>query len=106
LDKSAPDKMLGDAFLCTRINLSTRPAQYFTNSVRTRWGRSPSALRPEQGSESEMWACVRGSRTYDVELDFSDGILSAWCDCPAFTHLQCESPRSPRVKRNLKANRM
>jgi superfamily II DNA or RNA helicase len=29
-------------------------------------------------------ARVRGSRNYEVNLDWHDGALSAWCDCPHF----------------------
>ena len=68
------------------LNLSTRLAPQFTRNVRHRgeeyyWRDQ---VRIERASETELHARVRGSRTYDVELNFRDGILSVWCDCPHF----------------------
>lgn len=68
------------------LNLSTRLAPQFTKNVRHRgeeyyWRDQ---VRIERASETELHARVRGSQTYDVELNFRDGILSVWCDCPYF----------------------
>jgi superfamily II DNA or RNA helicase len=68
------------------LNLSTLLAPQFTRNVRRRgeeyyWCDQ---VRIERASESELHARVRGSQTYDVELNFGDGILSVWFDCPYF----------------------
>src|SRR5580658_6818913 len=68
------------------LNLSTLLAPQFTRNVRRRgeeyyWCDQ---VRIERASESELHARVRGSQTYDVELNFGDGILSVWCNCPYF----------------------
>jgi len=68
------------------LNLSARLAPQFTRNVRHRgeeyyWHDQ---VRIERASESELHARVRGSQTYDVELNFRDGTLSVWCDCPYF----------------------
>jgi len=68
------------------LNLSARLAPQFTGEVRHRgqeyyWG---DRVRIERATGTELSARVRGSETYDVELNFRDGILSVWCDCPYF----------------------
>jgi superfamily II DNA or RNA helicase len=68
------------------LNLSARLAPQFTSNVRRRgeeyyWRDQ---VRIERASGTELHARVRGSQTYDVELNFRDGILSVWCDCPYF----------------------
>ena len=68
------------------LNLSTQLAPQFTRSVRHRgeeyyWRDQ---VRIERASETQLRARVRGSQTYDVELNFRDGMLSVWCDCPYF----------------------
>jgi len=68
------------------LNLSARLAPQFTRNVRHRgqeyyWREQ---VRIERASGTELHARVRGSQTYDVELNFRDGILSVWCDCPFF----------------------
>src|ERR1035438_4634992 len=68
------------------LNLSALLAPQFTRNVRHRgeeyyWRDQ---VRIERASETELHAQVRGSQTYDVELNFRDGILSVWCDCPYF----------------------
>ena len=75
-----------DILTCKRMNLSRRLANYFTKSIRKRGEdyHHRRCVQIELGSESEMLACVRGSGTYEVELNFSDGSLSAWCECPHF----------------------
>jgi len=67
-------------------NLSTLLAPRFTRSVRHRgeeyyWRDK---VRMERASETALHARVRGSQTYDVKLNFRDGILSVRCDCPYF----------------------
>jgi superfamily II DNA or RNA helicase len=37
-----------------------------------------------RASDTELHARVRGSLTYDVKLNFRDGVLSVWCECPYF----------------------
>jgi hypothetical protein len=68
------------------MNLATRLAENFTTNVRKRgqdyyWQRR---VRIEYGSASEVGARVKGSNAYDVSLDWKDGRLSVWCDCPYF----------------------
>ena len=68
------------------LNLSARLEPQFTRNVRHRgqeyyWRNQ---VRIERTSGTELHARVRGSQTYDVELNFRDGILSVWCDCPFF----------------------
>ena len=68
------------------LNLSTLLAPRFSKNVRRR-GEEYYRLEKvlvERASETELHARVRGSQTYDVELNFRDGILSVWCDCPYF----------------------
>src|SRR5262249_26859235 len=69
------------------LNLSALLAPQFTRNVRRRgeeyyWRDQ---VRIERASGTELHARVRGSQTYDVELNFRDGVLSVWCDCPYFT---------------------
>ncbi|HET6179040.1 MAG TPA: DEAD/DEAH box helicase [Candidatus Sulfotelmatobacter sp.] len=68
------------------LNLSTLLAPQFSKNVRHRgeeyyWRDQ---VRIERASETQFHARVRGSQTYDVELNFRDGMLSVWCDCPYF----------------------
>jgi superfamily II DNA or RNA helicase len=68
------------------MNLVTRLAGDFSTNVRNRgkiyyWqGR----VRIQHGSDSQVEAQVRGSRQYEVSLDYEAGVLSAWCDCSYF----------------------
>ncbi|HEY6341040.1 MAG TPA: DEAD/DEAH box helicase [Bryobacteraceae bacterium] len=68
------------------MDLSRRLGGYFDSAIRTRgeeyyWqGR----VRIAYGSSDSVGALVRGSRTYDVKLDWDDGILTGWCDCAYF----------------------
>ena len=43
-----------------------------------------SRVRVRTGSRTEVHAMVRGSRTYEVNLDWQDGSLSLDCDCEYF----------------------
>ncbi len=68
------------------LNLSALLAPRFSKNVRHRgeeyyWRKRVSI---ERASETELHARVRGSQTYDVDLNFRGGILSVWCDCPYF----------------------
>src|SRR6266487_2578592 len=68
------------------MNLVTRLTGDFSSNVRNRgkiyyWqGR----VRIDHGSDSQVEARVRGSRQYEVSLDYESGVLSAWCDCSYF----------------------
>jgi superfamily II DNA or RNA helicase len=68
------------------MNLSRKLSGYFNSAVRARgqeyyWqGR----VRIEYGSADSVSAHVRGSRTYDVKLDWEHGVLTGWCDCAYF----------------------
>ncbi len=68
------------------MKLSALLAPKFTHNVRHRgeeyyWRGQ---VRIECASETEVRARVRGSQTYDVELNSTDGKLSVSCDCPYF----------------------
>ncbi len=68
------------------MSLSTRLAGDFTGTVRRRgqnyvWQR---LVRILDGSDRSVTARVTGSRVYDVGLQWKDGTLRAWCDCPYF----------------------
>src|SRR6202167_4449328 len=67
-------------------NLSALLAPQFTRNVRHRGEEyySRDQVRMKRASGTEFHAQVRGSQTYEVELNFRDGILSVWCDCPYF----------------------
>jgi hypothetical protein len=70
------------------MNLSTRLDGESDAAVRQR-GRSyyiQGRVRILHGGASEVEARVRGSRSYEVSLDFAAevGVLNAWCDCPYF----------------------
>jgi superfamily II DNA or RNA helicase len=68
------------------MNLANRLADDFSATVRNR-GKSyfwQGRVRIQHGSASRVEARVRGSRNYEVSLDWQDGALSAWCDCPHF----------------------
>jgi len=68
------------------MNLSRKLGGYFNSAIRARgqeyyWqGR----VRVEYGSADSVGAHVRGSRIYDVKLDWGHGVLSGWCDCAYF----------------------
>jgi len=68
------------------MNLATLLSDQFEPSVRNRgkiyyW---QSRVRIRRGSETGVQATVRGSRPYDVNLDFANGTLSMNCDCEFF----------------------
>jgi len=68
------------------MSLSTKLAASFTKNVRKRGddyycrGR----VMVQEGSQSELTACVRGSGLYEVQFAWRDDRLAAWCDCPHF----------------------
>jgi hypothetical protein len=68
------------------MSLSARLTEDFFANVRKRGEQyhRDGRVRIQGGSESELCASVHGSQTYDVQLNFSNGILSIWCDCPHF----------------------
>jgi superfamily II DNA or RNA helicase len=67
--------------------LSTSLADDFTPSVRHR-GETyyrQGLVRIRRGSATEVEAQVRGSRNYEVVLEYyDDGVFTAWCDCPFY----------------------
>jgi superfamily II DNA or RNA helicase len=68
------------------MNLSARLTENFSANVRRRGEQYHRERRVhiQGGSESELYASVLGSETYDVQLNFSNGMLSICCDCPRF----------------------
>src|ERR1035437_1662084 len=69
-----------------KLSLSTRLAGDFDEGVRSRgqayFYRGRVHIQPGSGDEVE--ARVKGSRNYDVSLDWEDEQLSADCDCSYF----------------------
>ncbi len=68
------------------MNLATLLSDDFESSIRNRgkiyyW---QSRVRIRRGSDREVQASVRGSRLYDVNLDWAEGTLSLDCDCDYF----------------------
>ena len=68
------------------MNLASILSDDFDSSIRNRgkiyyW---QSRVRIRRGTDREVQASVRGSRTYDVNLDWADGTLSLDCDCDYF----------------------
>src|SRR5271157_1755260 len=66
--------------------LSAKLAQRFSSTTRKRGQDYYRQQRVEiqRGSDFEVEACVSGSKTYDVDLNWSHGKLSVWCECPYF----------------------
>src|SRR2546427_7806296 len=74
------------------MNLSTRLAGDFSSTVRNR-GKSyfwQGRVRIQTGSSAHVKARVRGSESYEVSLDWKNGVLSAWCDCVYFESGPCK----------------
>ena len=70
----------------THMNLSKRLTGDFSATVRNR-GKNyywQGRVRIHHASNSQVDALVRGSRSYEVSLDWEDGVLFASCDCPHF----------------------
>ncbi|HTS25098.1 MAG TPA: DEAD/DEAH box helicase [Bryobacteraceae bacterium] len=68
------------------MKLSSALASQFDVGVRSRgasYFRS-GAVRIERGSDTEVEAKVRGSRTYDVDITWDGRSLGLFCDCPYF----------------------
>ena len=81
-----PNRLQNSQGTETDMNLSTRLAHEFSAVVRQRgqgyyW---KGLVDVEHANDSEVEARVRGSRTYEVSLDWAGGVLSAWCDCRYF----------------------
>jgi superfamily II DNA or RNA helicase len=69
------------------MTLSKRLAHYFDAGVRSRGETylSRGRVRVLRASGDEVEANVRGSSgVYDVSLDFADGVLDTYCECPYF----------------------
>ena len=68
------------------MSLSARLTENFSANIRKNGEQYHRQRRVyiQRGSESELRARVQGSQTYEVQLNFSDGLLSIWCECPYF----------------------
>jgi hypothetical protein len=66
--------------------LSAKLAQKFSSTTRKRGLEYCCQLRVEiqRGSDFEVEACVSGSQAYGVDLNWRDGKLSVWCECPYY----------------------
>ena len=68
------------------MKLASVLSPQFDDTVRSRgisYFRS-GAVRIRSGSDSQVEARVRGSRVYDVEINWDGRLLSLFCDCPHF----------------------
>jgi superfamily II DNA or RNA helicase len=68
------------------MSLAALLTENFTANVRKRGEQyhREGRVHIEEGSESLLRAYVHGSQTYEVDLNFSNRILSVWCGCPYF----------------------
>jgi len=68
------------------MSLSTKLAASFTKNVRKRGDDyyCKGRVMIQEGSQSELTACVRGSGFYEVQFAWRDDKLAVWCDCPHF----------------------
>jgi superfamily II DNA or RNA helicase len=68
------------------MSLSTKLAANFTKNVRKRGDDyyCKGRVMIQEGSQSELTACVRGSGFYEVQFAWRDDKLAVWCDCPHF----------------------
>ena len=74
------------------MNLSKRLTGDFSATVRNR-GRNyywQGRVSIRHASKSQVDALVRGSRSYEVSLDWEDGVLAASCDCAHFESEPCK----------------
>src|SRR5260370_11411955 len=74
------------------MNLSKRLTGDFSATVRNR-GRNyywQGRVSIRHASNSQVDALVRGSRSYEVSLDWEDGMLAASCDCAHFESEPCK----------------
>ncbi len=74
------------------MNLSKRLTGDFSATVRNR-GRNyywQGRVSIRHASNSQVDALVRGSRSYEVSLDWEDGVLAASCDCAHFESEPCK----------------
>src|SRR5258708_11976081 len=74
------------------MNLSKRLTGDFSATVRNR-GRNyywQGRVSIRHASNSQVDAHVRGSRNYEVSLDWEDGVLAASCDCAHFESEPCK----------------
>ena len=68
------------------MKLSEHLSRFFDSAIRSR-GRSyywSGAVKDLTGTDSEAYARVRGSRTYEVDLELEDASLDMYCTCPYY----------------------
>ena len=65
------------------MTLSKRLTDYFNRKSQQRGNNYfwQGRVRIQSGSNAQVVAYVQGSHTYQVSLNWHDGILSGWCDC-------------------------
>jgi len=77
---------VGAASVPACLRLPKRLADDFSHAVRNR-GKNyywMNCVRIQGGSRTHVDALVRGSRNYEVSLDWKDGVLYTQCDCAHF----------------------
>src|SRR5262245_43922202 len=74
------------------MSLITELSSDFTKAVRSRGADyfQEGRVRITKGSDWEVQARVRGSRTYRVDLEIEGNELVVHCDCPAFEREPCK----------------
>ena len=68
------------------MGLSSSLAKHFSHNSRARGEEyyRQNRVQVNRGGENEVAATVRGAERYGVELNYLDGALSLFCDCPHF----------------------
>ena len=68
------------------MGLSSSLAKHFSHNSRARGEEyyRQNRVRVNRGGESEVAATVSGSERYGVELNYREGALSLFCNCPHF----------------------
>jgi superfamily II DNA or RNA helicase len=68
------------------MGLSSSLAKHFSHNSKARGEEyyRQNRVRVNRGGENEVAATVRGAERYGVELNYLDGVLSLFCDCPHF----------------------
>src|SRR5215467_3953338 len=74
------------------MSLITEFSSDFSSAIRSRGSDyfQEGRVKIKSGSEWELYAKVRGSRVYEVDLSIEGEELIVHCDCPAFETEPCK----------------
>src|SRR5262245_38500226 len=74
------------------MSLITEFSSDFSSAIRSRGSDyfQEGRVRIKTGSEWEVYARVRGTREYEVDLSIEDDELVVHCDCPEFEKQPCK----------------